>query len=112
MKIWKRTRSVINAIESGLRCLAGCAEMVVDNDQIYFIVKEVDGSIKYIYALEDYYLDKQYPDSYKPEKEGEYPIVQDAHFNPNYVGFETKGMSITEIIKKYNDIKSKYENYN
>ena len=52
-----------------------------------------------IYALDDYWLDKDY--DYHPERDGEYPIVQDAHFNPEYVGFDTKVMSIAEILEKF-----------
>lgn len=108
MKVWNRTADVIRAIESkgGLTLHS---RMVVDNDKIYFFYYDYDNDEKpkYIYALEDYWLDPSY--EMHPEKEGEYPIVQDAHFNPEYVGFDTNGMSITEIIKTFEENKKKYK---
>lgn len=108
MKVWKNTNAVVRAIESR-GCIALHSRMVVDNDKIYFFYYDYDNDAepKYIYALEDYWLDKDY--DYHPEREGEYPIVQDAHFNPEYVGFETKGMSITDILAKFEENRKKYK---
>lgn len=108
MKVWNRTANVIHAIQyHGAITLN--SKMVVDNDKIYFLYYDYpdDKEPKYIYALEDYWLDPNY--DYQPERAGEYPIVQDAHFNPEYVGFNTKGMSITEILHKFEENRKKYK---
>lgn len=109
MKVWKNTADVINAIQYH-GCLTMHSQMVIDNNKIYFLYYDYDNADvpKYIFALEDYWLNPNY--EMHPEKEGEYPIVQDAHFNPEYVGFGTKGMSITEIIKKFEENKNKINN--
>lgn len=108
MKVWNNTAKVVRAIEYH-GAITMRSKMVVDDDKIYFLYYEYpeDKEPTYIYALEDYWLDKNY--DYHPEREGDYPIVQDAHFNPEYVGFDTKGMSITDIIHKFNENNKKYK---